>query len=530
MGVRTSHAYIPLLSVILFVCEVIPTNDIKGLDDAILFRMNWPGPERALLLESLEYEKLLMTTSNNEQFHCLVPVNIGENNDDGDQYKGPSAISLLMPLFQKQTCNLRLESYWTYELCHGSHLKQYRDEREGKTTRSHEYILGVTSLEELSQLRTRLEEDLKINPNPVIPTIKVEGKIMPYFMVNYTGGTTCDLTNGPRVSHILFVCFEDGRHDIYSIKETYTCEYEIVVLSPTLCQHPSYRPRDDPQTDLHCIPVNSQLKRPRNLLQFEAESLKLRTNGAVLSGDTSSGSVKLEIVENPEEAEIVVEKHEPQSRLPLFPPQPSVDTKLVEDFLNGDYCLHGGSGWWKYEFCYGRKVEQYHENRDGTRIVNILGLFDAENHKKWIKKHPEKQYKRGRRQVSHFYSGGTVCDITSRRRQVEVKLKCKETESPSAVTIYLLEPHTCEYTLVLETSIVCPLLQHADELGLFTLAEERYEYPEQADSQPVVHEGTIIPEEHSDDATEDDYDDDDDYDEEDEDLGKSKIGANSDQP
>ena len=29
-------------------------------------------------------------------------------------------------------------------------------------------------------------------------------------------------------------------------------------------------------------------------------------------------------------------------------------------------------------------------------------------------------------------------------RHVEVKLKCKKSDSPSAVSIYLLEPKTCE--------------------------------------------------------------------------------------
>ena len=31
-----------------------------------------------------------------------------------------------------------------------------------------------------------------------------------------------------------------------------------------------------------------------------------------------------------------------------------------------------------------------------------------------------------------------------KHRQVEVKLKCKPSDSPSAVSLYLLEPKTCE--------------------------------------------------------------------------------------
>lgn len=85
------------------------------------------------------------------------------------------------------------------------------------------------------------EEQGRVFKRGSVPTTSVEGMDMPYFKFNYTGGTLCDLTNRPRASQILFVCYEQGRHDIYSIKETSTCEYEIVVLSPLLCEHPAYR-------------------------------------------------------------------------------------------------------------------------------------------------------------------------------------------------------------------------------------------------------------------------------------------------
>ncbi|CAL4065075.1 unnamed protein product, partial [Meganyctiphanes norvegica] len=465
----------------LAVPAALAANEIKGLDDSILFRLNWAGTGTNLL-ESPDYEKLLMTTTNNEKYECLVPISYGIEEDGLDSYKGQNALNLLMPLFKKQNCNLRLESYWTYELCHGMHIKQYHEEREGKSARLHEYSLGETSMEALEQHLTILVESLKVNPKPNIPTTKIEGINMPYFVVNYTDGTLCDLTGKPRSSHVLFVCYEDGRHDIYSIKEIYTCEYEIVILSPLLCEHPAYRPRDLPQTDLHCVPFEGNPVRPRNLLQAEAESLKLRSHGTVLGGDTSTGSVKLKVLQDNQD-KVVVDDEEgeaaddttpeatpsaPKVKLNLFPPQPSIDQKLVEDFLNGDYCLHGGSGWWKYEFCYGRKVEQYHEGKDGSRTVILLGEFNVNDHLEWITKHPEKRYKSGKRHVAHFYTGGSICDLTGQPRTVEVKLKCKETSSPSSVALYLLEPVTCQYTLGVETSIVCPLLETADENGLFS--------------------------------------------------------------
>ena len=39
------------------------------------------------------------------------------------------------------------------------------------------------------------------------------------------------------------------------------------------------------------------------------------------------------------------------------PFKPLMDPGVVRQFLKGDYCLYGGTGWWKYEFCYGKKVD-----------------------------------------------------------------------------------------------------------------------------------------------------------------------------
>ncbi len=36
------------------------------------------------------------------------------------------------------------------------------------------------------------------------------------------------------------------------------------------------------------------------------------------------------------------------------PFKPLMDPEIVREFLLGEYCLYGGSGWWKYEFCFGK--------------------------------------------------------------------------------------------------------------------------------------------------------------------------------
>ena len=77
--------------------------------------------------------------------------------------------------------------------------------------------------------------------------------------------------------------------------------------------------------------------------------------------------------------------------------------------------MYGGTGWWKYEFCYGQKVDQYHEEKGGQKSVINLGRFDLKNHKKYLEENPNKRPKlplESRKHVSHFYSNGDICDLT----------------------------------------------------------------------------------------------------------------------
>ncbi len=73
-------------------------------------------------------------------------------------------------------------------------------------------------------------------------------------------------------------------------------------------------------------------------------------------------------------------------------------------------------------------------------------------------------------QLVHYYTGGAACDQTGQPRIVEVKFKCVETPSPSAIALYLLEPKTCEYALGVESSVLCPLMQGSDDYGLFDIS------------------------------------------------------------
>jgi len=383
-------------------------------------------------------------------------------------------------------CNVhRLESYWTYELCHGKHLRQYHEEREGKTIKVQEYFLGKFNKEAYDFLVSEYDKDVANGITRHPPTKKIEGLNMPYHEIMMKDGTLCDLNSQPRQTRVLYVCYPAGKNQIYSFKEVSTCEYELVVLTSILCSHPSYKPEESTEHSITCRPVaEGQARKPVKLTKMEVDSIKLRAEKmleAHMSGGDKPGQVKIEIrpvevditgIDGAEDLQDTIDKiKEGQWRETKREPfKPLMDPQVVKQFLKGDYCLYGGSGWWKYEFCYGKKVDQYHEEGGGKKTVINLGQYKEEDHLDWLDQHPSKKPKEGssRKQVSIFYSRGEVCDLTGKPRQIEVKLKCKPADSPSTVSLYLLEPKTCQYVLGVESPLVCDLLPHADpQTGLF---------------------------------------------------------------
>lgn len=150
------------------------------------------------------------------------------------------------------------------------------------------------------------------------------------------------------------------------------------------------------------------------------------------------------------------------------------DTSQVESFLEGKNCLTGGTGWWKYEFCYGKYVRQFHVDKFGSKTAIQLGVFDEKAHKEFLKNNPKKRPmpKGQRKQITHFYNGGSTCDKTGQQRQTEVVLKCLENApSRSTVSLYLLEPNVCSYILGVESPLICDIIDKVDEDGLVPRSE-----------------------------------------------------------
>ena len=52
-------------------------------------------------------------------------------------------------------------------------------------------------------------------------------------------------------------------------------------------------------------------------------------------------------------------------------------------------------------------------------------------------------------------------------RSCEVRLRCRDDIAAQKVFIYMLEPATCQYIVVLESPLFCEALQKVDRFGLF---------------------------------------------------------------
>ncbi|KAK2520253.1 hypothetical protein Q9233_011593 [Columba guinea] len=119
---------------------------LPQLSDDIPFRVNWPGTEFSLPTTGVLYKEdnyIIMTTVDKEKYKCILPLVASGSEEEEKDYKGPTPGELLEPLFKQSSCSYRIESYWTYEVCHGKHIRQYHEEKEtGQKINIQEYYLG----------------------------------------------------------------------------------------------------------------------------------------------------------------------------------------------------------------------------------------------------------------------------------------------------------------------------------------------------------------------------------------------------
>ncbi|XP_072437007.1 endoplasmic reticulum lectin 1 isoform X1 [Chiloscyllium punctatum] len=473
----------PALLLVSAVVKISWSRTAPVLSDDVPFRITWPGAEFTLPTTGGLYKPddyIIITTVHNERYKCMLPSVGSEDQDEEHDYKGHGPGELLEPLFKQSSCSYRIESYWTYEVCHGKHIRQYHEEKETgqQKVNIQEYYLGTMRTPADSETKDSIPEHSEESGSEKLKvhTKNIEGQITPYYPVVMGNGTPCSLKqNKPRVTTVMYVCHPEAKHEILSVAEVTTCEYELVILTPLLCSHPKYRFKSSPVNDIFCQSVHGSPLRPKSLEQLEKQQEDLLKPPFT----TQRAQEELDATSTSDEKFVSHKSISVGGQQPVVVGTTHIskltDEQLIQEFLSGSYCFHGGVGWWKYEFCYGKHVQQYHEDKGAGKSIIVVGTWNKGEHVTWAAKNSARSYQwredgtQKVRVVSHFYGNGDLCDLTGKPRQVVVKLKCKESESPHAVTIYMLEPQTCQYILGVESPIICKILDTADENGLLSV-------------------------------------------------------------
>lgn len=132
--------------------------------------------------------------------------------------------------------------------------------------------MGKWNKEKTTELAEKLSESEKKHEK--WNTIRIDGVNLPYLEIDMSDGTYCDLNGEHRITNVQYVCYPHGKNEVYSLKETSTCNYEVVVLTPTLCVHPAFNPKESSDNAINCIPLESSPPKPRSLLMMEVDNMK----------------------------------------------------------------------------------------------------------------------------------------------------------------------------------------------------------------------------------------------------------------
>ncbi|CAF3829646.1 unnamed protein product [Rotaria sordida] len=494
----------------MILCLIPLTNTI--LEDDILYDIKWQ-PE---LTSPIELDNsYTFTSKRKENYLCSLPTLQTTISTSTDSIPLPSIERLLENLHSKKLCVYRLDPYWTYELCHGIHIRQYHDTKvAGKKSTLQEYYLGYYHSDN-QEIFTDSDGQsaLKIHYKTI------DNKKTPMLAVRYTDGTSCEInSNQARETIVYYVCDERGNDGILNFEEISTCYYEMTVASRWLCKLPVFSPSEANRYSINCFPKENARQKPRNLKKLEDErQLSLKKGGraqfTMTSADgttfiiayqygndddlndltettTRDSTNKITQSSSTEQTEINNNNNNQNVRQePLGNLGVDVDREFLGNFFSGRECLPGGTGWWKYEICYGKHVIQFHEEGQ-HRISVLLGTWNRDKHIEWLNKNPKKKPSgntKDRQFVSLYYTDGDMCDLTKTRRVVEVKLRCqKKMDKSHATSMYLVEPETCSYVLGVESSLFCNLSDYTDEYGIPDNEKlmKRFQQQQQQQQQP----------------------------------------------
>ncbi|KAM4587707.1 protein OS-9 isoform 2-T2 [Odontesthes bonariensis] len=188
-------------------------------------------PDPVILGQTKTEEVMMVSNKYKQLYECRLPAQAirfhqdPASEPDSQGYTGPDVPDLLRPM-HKAPCLVKTKDWWTYEFCHGQHIRQYH--LEDTEIKGDILFLGYYESEfDWSNETAKASK---------------QHKLKRYHSQAYVNGSKCDLNGNPREAEVRFVCEEGSVDYIARVDEPQSCRYVLTIHTSRTCQHPFLRP------------------------------------------------------------------------------------------------------------------------------------------------------------------------------------------------------------------------------------------------------------------------------------------------
>ncbi|XP_044033258.1 protein OS-9 isoform X1 [Siniperca chuatsi] len=188
-------------------------------------------PDPVILGQTKTEEVMMVSSKYKQLYECRLPAQAVRfhqdpaSEPDSQGYTGPDIPDLLSPMHNAQ-CLVKTKDWWTYEFCHGQHIRQYH--LEDTEIKGDILFLGYYESEfDWSNETAKASK---------------QHRLKRYHSQTYVNGSKCDLNGNPRETEVRFVCEEGSGDYIARVDEPQSCRYVLTVHTSRTCQHPFLRP------------------------------------------------------------------------------------------------------------------------------------------------------------------------------------------------------------------------------------------------------------------------------------------------
>ncbi|KAI0982193.1 hypothetical protein GJ496_002300 [Pomphorhynchus laevis] len=387
------------------------------------------------------------------------------------------------------------EHYWTYELRHGSEIKQYHvnTQETSKSQAKQEYYLGHFDA-------NNLNESVNKGDFQVVKTYYLN-KRYTGVAVKYEDGSLCNLIpDCSRSSQVIYICDPSMHERIVSVAEVATCAYEILFVSYRICDIPGLDRLSKTRT-IYCSASNGTDVIPREIQSLHKKQLHSgsglnRNFVKITTIDGEKVVVKLflknvnneninmnnllntEIDENQDSIEYNGGENTVSAANLLTPNGSNIEeyrkSAMLRSFFDGN-CIHGKSDqFWNYEFCFNKYLMHFHKYMDSTEDWNItLGIWNPKNHIEWYQDNIESISTDKNVIATMLYTDGSICEEINQARMSKIKLICYQdinaTKDDDIIFSSLKEDEHCIYTFNIRSSLFCDSSIKLDSNGMPSL-------------------------------------------------------------